>query len=57
METTTDYQQQEDGTIAATQITAVYLSPQDPDYFSALNQPIALYRYELRLEPEVGNRG
>lgn len=51
VETTTDYQQLEDGKIAATQITAVYLSPQDPDYFSANNQPIALYRYQLTLEP------
>ncbi|MFM7579683.1 MAG: DUF6816 family protein, partial [Microcystaceae cyanobacterium] len=51
LETTTDYQQLEDGKIAATQITAVYLSPQDPDYFSANNQPIALYRYQLTLEP------
>jgi hypothetical protein len=51
VETTTDYQRQEDGTVAATQITAVYLSPQDPDYFSAHNQPIALYRYQLTLDP------
>jgi hypothetical protein len=51
VETTTDYQQLEDGKIAATQITAVYLSPQDPDYFSANNQPIALYRYQLTLAP------
>ncbi|MEM8804498.1 MAG: DUF6816 family protein [Cyanobacteria bacterium P01_G01_bin.38] len=34
-------------TVTADQITAVYLSPQDPDYFKALNQPVALYRYQL----------
>jgi hypothetical protein len=55
VETTTDYQQLDNGTITATQITAVYLSPQDPDYFNAQNRPIALYRYQLILEPEVSS--
>ncbi|NJM65540.1 MAG: hypothetical protein HC851_07630 [Acaryochloris sp. RU_4_1] len=35
--------------IDADQVTAIYLSPQDPNYFQALNQPIALYRYRLVL--------
>ncbi|BBD59472.1 hypothetical protein NIES2109_22570 [Nostoc sp. HK-01] len=34
-------------TIEADQVTAVYLSPQDPDYFQAGSRPVALYRYRL----------
>ncbi len=37
--------------IEADQVTAVYLSPQDPDYFKALERPVALYRYRLKLLP------
>jgi hypothetical protein len=37
--------------IAADQVTAVYLSPQDPDYFKAGNKPVALYRYRLEFLP------
>ena len=37
--------------ITADQITAIYLSPQDPEYFKALDQPVALYRYRLELTP------
>jgi hypothetical protein len=37
--------------IAADQVTAVYLSPQDPDYFTADSQPVALYRYRLEFFP------
>lgn len=37
--------------IDADQITAIYLSPQDADYFKALNRPVALYRYRLQLRP------
>lgn len=33
--------------ITADQITAIYLSPQDPDYFAAQSTPVALYRYRL----------
>lgn len=33
--------------IIGDQITAIYLSPQDPDYFKAREQPVALYRYRL----------
>ncbi|GAX35545.1 DUF6816 family protein [Nodularia sp. NIES-3585] len=33
--------------IEADQVTAVYLSPQDPDYFAAASRPVALYRYHL----------
>ncbi|HEY9826975.1 MAG TPA: hypothetical protein V6D19_16165 [Stenomitos sp.] len=36
--------------IEAEQITAIYLSPQDPAYFKAQGRPVALYRYRLRLE-------
>jgi hypothetical protein len=37
--------------IEATQVTAIYLSPQDPDYFKAWQRPVALYRYRMRFEP------
>jgi hypothetical protein len=37
--------------IEADQITAIYLSPQDANYFKALEQPVALYRYRLELKP------
>jgi hypothetical protein len=50
VETTTDYWNLSDH-IEADQVTAVYLSPQDPDFLSALGQPIALYRYRLSLVP------
>jgi hypothetical protein len=33
--------------VEADQVTAIYLSPQDPDYFKAKNHPVALYRYHL----------
>jgi hypothetical protein len=36
--------------IEADQVTAIYLSPQDPDYFKAKAQPVTLYRYRLRFE-------
>ena len=35
--------------IEADQVTAVYLSPQDSDYFKAQTRPVALYRYRLQL--------
>lgn len=38
-------------TIVADQYTAIYLSPQDPNYFQAGNTPVALYRYQLELTP------
>lgn len=37
--------------IIADQVTAVYLSPQDPDYFRAGSHPVALYRYRLEFSP------
>jgi hypothetical protein len=41
--------------IIAEQVTAIYLSPQDPNYFEAIDpeslfgqpRPVALYRYRL----------
>nr|WP_242039759.1 hypothetical protein [Anabaena sphaerica] len=39
--------------IEADQVTAVYLSPQDPDYFTAGSRPVALYRYRLEFVPSV----
>jgi hypothetical protein len=36
--------------IEANQVTAIYLSPQDPDYFKAHQQPVALYRYQMSFE-------
>lgn len=35
----------------ADQVTAIYLSPQDPDYFQAQDTPVALYRYHLAFAP------
>ncbi|MEM0981619.1 MAG: DUF6816 family protein, partial [Cyanobacteria bacterium P01_H01_bin.58] len=55
VETTTAYHrlavEQGIDTVEADQVTAIYLSPQDPDYFKALSQPVALYRYRLELLP------
>jgi hypothetical protein len=51
VETTTVYQLLDSGNIEANQVTAIYLSPQDPDYFSAGDRPVALYKYHLLLDP------
>lgn len=57
VETTTAYSyaykylSNQESTIVADQITAIYLSPQDPDYFKAGNTPVALYRYRLEFSP------
>ncbi len=51
VETTTAYQLLSSGAIAANQLTAIYLSPQGPDYFAAIGHPVALYRYRLDLLP------
>jgi hypothetical protein len=37
--------------IEADQVTAIYLSPQDPDYFKAKDRPVTLYRYQLQFLP------
>jgi hypothetical protein len=50
VETTTNYHLVSQHHIAAEQVTAIYLSPQDPDYFKALQRPVALYRYTLELK-------
>jgi hypothetical protein len=49
VELTTAYHYTPDSTtkIIADQVTAVYLSPQDPDYFKTSDRPVALYRYRL----------
>ena len=53
VETTTAYQRlathsgAEQPAIAADQVTAIYLSPQDPQYFKAGDRPAALYHYHL----------
>jgi hypothetical protein len=51
VETTTDYHYHpgENPAITANQITAIYLSPQDPNYFKTKDHPVALYRYQLEL--------
>lgn len=49
VETTSSYELLSSGNISGEQITAIYLSPQDPDYFSAGDRPVALYRYHLDL--------
>jgi hypothetical protein len=53
VETTTSYQLSKTPTptITATQISAVYLSPQDPDYFRTLGRAVAVYKYQLDLVP------
>lgn len=59
VETTTAYQAefnkttdpQHPSVITANQITAIYLSPQDPNYFKTQFRPVALYRYQLTLLP------
>ncbi len=57
VETTTFYTQNIDPdsgqtlSIDADQITAIYLSPQDPNYFKAKDRPVSLYRYQLELFP------
>jgi len=50
VETTTAYELLDSGEIVANQITAIYLSPQDPNYFKASDRPVALYRYHLSLD-------
>jgi hypothetical protein len=54
VETTTDYRYAPENLIPITadQITAVYLSPKDPDYFKAGDRPVALYRYRLAFHPQ-----
>jgi hypothetical protein len=51
VETTTAYhhQPEKDPPILADQITAVYLSPKDEDYFKVGDRPIAIYKYQLEL--------
>lgn len=53
VESTTAYQYQPERSpvIEADQVTAIYLSPQDPDYFKAGDRPVALYRYRLEFTP------
>jgi hypothetical protein len=53
VESTTAYHQlpTSNPAIEADQVTAVYLSPQDPDYFTAGSRPVALYRYRLEFFP------
>jgi hypothetical protein len=53
VENTTIYRQQSDANfpIGADQMTAIYLSPQDPNYFKAKDKPVALYRYQLSFSP------
>ncbi|MEM1368559.1 MAG: DUF6816 family protein [Cyanobacteria bacterium P01_H01_bin.15] len=50
VETTTGYRQIMTGQIQADQVTAIYLSPQDPNFFDAGGRPVALYRYHLDLK-------
>jgi len=53
VENTTVYRKHSDPNfpIMADQITAIYLSPQDPNYFKAKDKPVALYRYQLAFSP------
>lgn len=60
VETTTAYQhlpnQPKTPIITADQVTAIYLSPQDSQYFKAGNRPVALYRYRLEFTREEGDQ-
>lgn len=49
VETTTKYHLINKDYIQGQQVTAIYLSPQDPDYFLAFDKPVALYYYVLDL--------
>ncbi len=49
VETTSSYRLLDRTHVDGEQITAIYLSPQDPDYFTAGDRPVALYRYRLDL--------
>ncbi|MDX2214236.1 MAG: hypothetical protein SFY66_13180 [Oculatellaceae cyanobacterium bins.114] len=53
VETTTAYHRNvgSDPAIAADQVTAIYLSPQDPNFFKAGDRPVALYRYRMEFSP------
>lgn len=51
VETTTLYQKL-DKQIKGEQITAIYLSPQDRNYWQSGDRPVALYRYKLQLMPQ-----
>ena len=53
VESTTAYQKLStlSPAITADQVTAVYLSSQDPDYFTAGSRPVALYWYRLEFVP------
>jgi hypothetical protein len=54
VETTTSYvyqPEQPEQPIVADQVTAIYLSPNDPQYFQAGENPVALYRYKLEFSP------
>lgn len=59
VETTTayHYQPEVDPPILANQVTAVYLSPKDENYFKVGNSPIAIYQYRLELRPSDQNSG
>ncbi|WRH67406.1 MAG: hypothetical protein RSE13_03040 [Planktothrix sp. GU0601_MAG3] len=62
VETTTAYKEEfenigsksEVKAIVADQVTAVYLSPRDPNFFTASGHPVALYRYKLKLVKNLG---
>ena len=56
VETTSSYQLIKPREVEAEQITAIYLSPQDPDYFKAGDRPVAIYRYQLSLQSEIKGR-
>lgn len=57
VETTTAYQHLAGNPeITADQVTAIYLSPQDPDYFKAVDRPVALYRYRLEFQRDSVSR-
>ncbi|MDC0834834.1 hypothetical protein POG22_17755 [Geitlerinema sp. CS-897] len=55
VETTTVYYRTSPTRIESDQMTAIYLSPKDPNYFRANGRPVALYRYRLQLDRSTDN--
>ncbi|MDJ0662471.1 MAG: hypothetical protein QNJ42_23750 [Crocosphaera sp.] len=56
VETTTNYRLINRHKVEAKQVTAIYLSPEDPDYFQAINRPVAVYQYDLILNKTTAKK-
>lgn len=45
------HRRQSDGTIRSNLLTAAYLDPQDPNFFKAVDQPVAVYSHDIKFTP------